>query len=305
MTSEQLRYVVELANYHTLQKTADALHLTKSGLSKAIHQIEDELGLQLFHRTPSGTYLTRQGQELLPTMEKELNINFKLHQQASSLQNSPDGKIVRVGHANSLLKPVFTEFLQMKKASHSTKLEISQHSIAKLIDLVRSQQLDLAFVDLNQSQINQVNQSLTFHEIHHGPLQLYLRADNPLSDKQRLTIDDLRSLSFVTMGDQLSQEIFNHLQNICGPLRVTLKTDDYWSACEAVSKLNAGFIVCKMMLKNAIPDFDHWGFREKQLYYLIDDQVYHGWIANPNRPLDLETLQFVDRVAKRIVSVLD
>lgn len=59
------------------------------------------------------------------------------------------------------------------------------------------------------------------------------------------------------------------------------------------------------MLKNAIPDFDHWGFREKQLYCLIDDQVYHGWIANPNRPLDLETLQFVDRVAKRIVSVLD
>lgn len=305
MTSEQLCYVIELANYNTLQKTADALHISKSGLSKAIHQIESELGLQLFHRTPSGTYLTRQGQELLPTMEKELSINFKLNQQAADLKNSPNGQIIRIGHTNSLLKPVFNEFLQMKKDHHFTNLEVSQHSTTKLIELVRSQQLDLAFIDIDRTQANQLGPALTFHEIHHGPLQMYIPAGNPLSKKEKLTIDDLRSLSFVTMGNQLSQEIFNHLQNICGPLRVALKTDDYWSACKATKELNAGFVVCKMELKNAVPNLEDWGFTEKQLSQIIDDQVYHGWVSNHERPLNDQTVQFVNRVAKRIVSVLD
>lgn len=305
MTSEQLRYVVELANYQTLQKTADTLHITKSGLSKAIHQVEKELGVQLFHRTPSGTFLTQQGHELLPIMEKELNINFSLHQSAAELKSSPDGKIVRVGHANSLLRPVVGEFLKIKKAQQPTRLEISQHSPTRLIELVRSQQLDLAFIDVDKDTINELSSSLNFHEIHHGPLQLYVRDDNFLAPKSELSIDDIRALKFVTMNDPLSQKIFNHLQNVCGPLKVVLKTDDYWSACEAASQLDAGIVACSMMLKNATNDFDHWHFCEKQLHNLISDNVYHGWISNPGRPLDQPTLQFVHQVAERIVSVLD
>lgn len=58
MNYEQLLYVTELANHQTLQETADFLHISKSGLSQSISQLESELGVQLFKRSHHGTVLT-------------------------------------------------------------------------------------------------------------------------------------------------------------------------------------------------------------------------------------------------------
>ena len=44
MNYEQLLYITELANHHTLQETAELLHISKSGLSQSISQLENEWG---------------------------------------------------------------------------------------------------------------------------------------------------------------------------------------------------------------------------------------------------------------------
>ena len=65
MTFEQLLYAEILAQHHSMQKAADALHISKSGLSLAITQLENELGVKLFERSAKGTYLTKKGRQLL------------------------------------------------------------------------------------------------------------------------------------------------------------------------------------------------------------------------------------------------
>ena len=47
MTFEQLLYAEVLSRYSSMQKAADVLHITKSGLSLAIGQLEQELGVKL------------------------------------------------------------------------------------------------------------------------------------------------------------------------------------------------------------------------------------------------------------------
>ncbi len=46
MTFEQLLYVEVLSHHSSLQKAADVLHITKPGLSSAVSDLEDELGLR-------------------------------------------------------------------------------------------------------------------------------------------------------------------------------------------------------------------------------------------------------------------
>ena len=68
MNFEQLLYAEVLSHHHSLQKAADVLHISKSGLSLAISQLEDELGVQLFERSSKGTQLTMEGKQLLASI---------------------------------------------------------------------------------------------------------------------------------------------------------------------------------------------------------------------------------------------
>ena len=100
MNYEQLLYVTELANHQTLQETADFLHISKSGLSQSISQLQSELGVQLFKRSHQGTVLTSKGQELLPYIKSMMSANMNLIQQAGRLGKIQSIHTIKLAYAN-------------------------------------------------------------------------------------------------------------------------------------------------------------------------------------------------------------
>ncbi|WP_066902599.1 LysR family transcriptional regulator [Mycolicibacterium houstonense] len=65
-TLVQLRYFTVVARLENMRAAAHELNVTQSTLSSAIHQLEHELGAQLFQRLPSrGLRLTAEGRRLL------------------------------------------------------------------------------------------------------------------------------------------------------------------------------------------------------------------------------------------------
>ena len=66
MNISQLRCFVEAASTHSLNLAAKNLFLSQPNLSNAINQLENELGVSLFHRSNKGVTLTDEGLELLP-----------------------------------------------------------------------------------------------------------------------------------------------------------------------------------------------------------------------------------------------
>ena len=65
MTLQQLRYVVTIVNEGSISEAAKHLFLSQPSLSKAVKELESEVGIEIFNRTSKGITLSSDGKEFL------------------------------------------------------------------------------------------------------------------------------------------------------------------------------------------------------------------------------------------------
>lgn len=65
MTLQQLRYLIAIAEYGSINAAANNMYASQSNLSTAVQDIEAELGITIFTRSNRGVTLTNDGTELL------------------------------------------------------------------------------------------------------------------------------------------------------------------------------------------------------------------------------------------------
>ena len=92
----QLRSFAAVAEFAHLTRAAEKLHISQPAVSAQIKALEDELGVVLFERTPSGMVLTSAGRKLLPEAEKVIAAAQVLRSRARAIKGEVSGR-VRVG----------------------------------------------------------------------------------------------------------------------------------------------------------------------------------------------------------------
>lgn len=90
----QLRTFMAVARHGHLTRAAEQLHLTQPAVSKQIKALEQELGVLLFERQPTGMVLTREGRALFPQAERTLFGAMELLNHARVLRGEVAGEIV-------------------------------------------------------------------------------------------------------------------------------------------------------------------------------------------------------------------
>jgi DNA-binding transcriptional LysR family regulator len=148
---EQLKAFVEVAHVGNFTRAAERLHLAQPSLSRQITSLEQDLGMELFHRARSGSTLTVAGESLLPLARRMLADADSVRRELAELAGLQRGR-VRLGATPTLCVSLVAEVFTAFHASHpAIELQISEHGSRRLLEELGAGELDLALVTTSDS----------------------------------------------------------------------------------------------------------------------------------------------------------
>lgn len=188
MDIRQLKYFIAVAEELNFGRAALRLHLSQPPLTRQIQTLEEELGVQLFTRTPKGVELTQAGEALL---QDAVNIRALVSQAAERAQRAGKGMlgVLNVGVYGASALNIVPKILSAFTETHP-EVQIRLHNAhrSQQIDALRQGRVLVAF-DRYLPDEDDLHAELVTRET----LLVALNRRNPLAEESVISIEMLKN----------------------------------------------------------------------------------------------------------------
>ncbi|TDD93791.1 LysR family transcriptional regulator [Actinomadura rubrisoli] len=150
MNLRQLRYVVATADHGTMTSAAQALYVAQPALSRAVRELERELGVELFARSGRGVVLTTIGEQVVRQARVALDAVEAIEGMSGARPNGQRGTDLRIATTSSL-EPELTGRLIPRFARDQPAVRVRVvrcDGRDQVAAAVRAGRADLALTDL-------------------------------------------------------------------------------------------------------------------------------------------------------------
>jgi DNA-binding transcriptional LysR family regulator len=205
MEINQMKYFRAIVQYGSFSEAASHLHLTQPALSKSMARLEEELGAPLFERKGSRTTLTPAGRVLYPYCGNVLNTVESGITAVRERSGLARGQVTVAISTSIFIKHLILEFMRRyPEVSFRCQL-MTGEEIATALD---EGQIDFA---LSEQPV--VGPNIDWQELRRGSLTAVLHRDDPLRQRETLTIGDLRERWFCI--GHLRNDLYSTLYQLC------------------------------------------------------------------------------------------
>ena len=143
MELRHLRYFVALADELHFGRAAERIGIEQSPFSRAIRELENDLGVRLFTRTSRRTQITRAGEIFLIEARRILRAVHSARQTAQALASDVKGKL-RIGVSESISQPRVARLLARCRTDQpDVEFEVSDRSLRRQATQLREGLLDI------------------------------------------------------------------------------------------------------------------------------------------------------------------
>ncbi len=149
MEIRQLKAFLAIADTKTFTAGARRVNVTQAAISMQIRQLEDEVGIQLFTRTPRRVILTEAGESLLDRARRILREHDTAIAEIAEIAGAEYGRL-RIGSASAMFAtaqlPTILE--KLKNKFPNAEITVSSGTSQTLVEKIMHGDIDIAFVSL-------------------------------------------------------------------------------------------------------------------------------------------------------------
>ena len=149
MEIRQLRALAAIAETRTFTAAAARVHVTQAAISMQIRQLELEVGMPLFVRTPRRCVLTEAGERLLERAQRILREHDGALAEMSELSGATHGRL-RLGTASAMFSSDLLPHIlrELHERHPHAEVSVTSGTSASLVKQIVAGDLDIAFVSL-------------------------------------------------------------------------------------------------------------------------------------------------------------
>lgn len=200
MELRQLQYFVTVARMEHVTQAAASLRVAQSAVSRQIHQLEEELGVQLFAQKGRNLQLTPAGKLFLTRTEAILTGLDRAVLDLKEFLNPEAGEI-RIGFPHSLGIHMLPSVIAEYRNKHpNVKFVLRQGTYHVLIRELIDGETDLAFISPLPEMHEDVEGELLLTE----ELKVILPSSHLLAEYTTIRLEQLKDDSFVMFSEQYS-----------------------------------------------------------------------------------------------------
>lgn len=149
MEIRQLRAFLAIAEAKTFTAGARRVNVTQAAISMQIRQLEDEVGLPLFTRTPRRVIMTEAGEYLLERARRIMREHDSALAEIAEVAGAEHGRL-RIGSASAMFatKQLPGILQKLKEKFPNAEISVTSGTSQTLVEKIMHGEVDIAFVSL-------------------------------------------------------------------------------------------------------------------------------------------------------------
>lgn len=148
MKFTHLQAFLTVIEHKSIRAAARALHLTQPAITKAMHDLERDLGVPLFHRSSSGVELTEYGILLKTRAALLIHETQRTRDALDQIRDGSTGSVVVAVSSTAALTVLPPAFKQFQESLPNADVEFLEASLSFAYERLRDGTLDFAVANL-------------------------------------------------------------------------------------------------------------------------------------------------------------
>lgn len=133
----------EVGESKSFSEAARSLYMTQPAVSQAIMQLERELDIRLFHRSPKGVFLTDEGRLLFEYASSALKLLHVGEEKIGEFKNLTAGEL-KIGVGDTISRYFLLPYLELFHNRYpNVKFKIENGTTSELIAILKAGEVDL------------------------------------------------------------------------------------------------------------------------------------------------------------------
>lgn len=197
MTLQQLRYLIAIAEYGSINAAAHNMYASQSNLSTAIKDLENEFDITIFRRSNRGVTLTNEGNELL-TYARQIIDQVDMMESRYSHTEDATGTRARLAISTQHYAFSVQAFIRTARATSNDAYDyiLRETTTHDIIDDVHEMRSDIGILYINTFNQRMMEKTfddagLAFFPLFEAKAHVFVGEHHPLAKKSTIELSDL------------------------------------------------------------------------------------------------------------------